>query len=42
MKWILKRFIFLTSETENLEYSYDLVRPMFIRSIKKKTGNEIL
>lgn len=37
-----KRFIFLTSETHNLEYSYDLVRPMFIRTIRHKSGNEIL
>ena len=37
-----KRFIFLTCDTENLDYSYELLRPMFIRSIKNKTGNDIL
>lgn len=37
-----KRFIFLTSETENLDFSYDLVKPIFIRNMNLKSGNEVL
>ena len=37
-----KRFIFLTSETETLDFSYELVRPIFIRNMTLKTGNEVL
>ena len=37
-----KRFIFLTSETETLDFSYDLVRPIFLRNLGLKTGNEVL
>lgn len=37
-----KRFIFLTSETETLDFSYDLVRPIFLRNLSMKTGNEVL
>lgn len=37
-----KRFIFLTSDTENLDFTYDLVRPIFLRSITTKSGNDIL
>ena len=37
-----KRFIFLTSETETLDFSYDLVRPIFERNMQMKTGNEVL
>ena len=37
-----KRFVILTSETENLDFSYALVRPLFTRLLKHSTGNEIL
>lgn len=37
-----KRFIFLTSESETLDFSYDLVRPIFLRNMSLKTGNEVL
>jgi hypothetical protein len=37
-----KRFVFLTAETEDLDFSYSLVRPIFLRLMKQKTGNEIL
>jgi len=37
-----KRFIFLSSETENLEISYETVRPIFLRTLSSKTGNEVL
>ena len=37
-----KRFIFLTAETETLDFSYDLVRPIFLRNMSLKTGNEVL
>jgi hypothetical protein len=37
-----KRFIFLTAETETLDFSYNLVRPIFIRNMNLKTGNEVL
>lgn len=37
-----KRFIFLTSDTETLDFNYDLVRPIFKRSMNLKTGNEVL
>ncbi len=37
-----KRFIFLTSETETLDFSYDLVKPIFLRNMNMKTGNEVL
>jgi hypothetical protein len=37
-----KRFIFLTSETETLDFNYELVRPIFQRNLRLKTGNEVL
>ncbi|CDW78620.1 UNKNOWN [Stylonychia lemnae] len=37
-----KRFIFLTSETENLDFNYNLIQPIFIRTLKNKTGSEVL
>lgn len=37
-----KRFVFLTSETENLEFSYDLIRPIFQRNMNTKSGNDVL
>jgi len=37
-----KRFIFLTSDTETLDFSYDLVKPIFLRNMNMKTGNEVL
>lgn len=37
-----KRFIILTTESEYLDFNYDMVRPLFLRTIKTKTGNEIL
>lgn len=37
-----KRFIFLTSETDTLDFTYDLVRPIFLRNLNMKTGNEVL
>lgn len=32
----------LTSETKHVQADYDLLRPLFIRTIKNKTGNEVL
>ena len=37
-----KRFVFLTTETENLDFSYKLIQPIFLRNMKSKSGNEIL
>jgi hypothetical protein len=37
-----KRFIVLTSETKQVQVDYDLLRPLFMRTIKNKTGNEVL
>lgn len=37
-----KRFIFLTSETENLEFSYDIIQPIFLRNMSNKSGNDVL
>lgn len=37
-----KRFLFMTSETETLAFSYSLVRPIFLRNLNQKTGNEVL
>jgi len=37
-----KRFVVLTSETKHVQVDYDLLRPLFIRTIKNKTGNEVL
>ena len=37
-----KRFIFLTADTDTLEFSYPLVRPIFVRNMSLKTGNEVL
>jgi len=37
-----KRFIFLTPETDNIDFNYKLVRPIFMRNMRFKTGNEVL
>jgi hypothetical protein len=37
-----KRFVSLTSETKHVQVDYDLLRPLFLRTIKNKTGNEVL
>lgn len=37
-----KRFVMLTSDTQHLDFTYDIVRPIFERSLKTKTGNDIL
>lgn len=37
-----KRFIFLISETDNLDFTYDIIKPIFQRSMKVKSGNEVL
>jgi hypothetical protein len=37
-----KRFIVLTAETKHVQVDYDLLRPLFLRTIKNKTGNEVL
>lgn len=37
-----KRFIFLTAETECLDFSYHMVRPIFLRNLHLKSGNEVL
>jgi hypothetical protein len=37
-----KRFVFLTSDTETLDFSYDLIQPIFIRNMRTKSGNEVL
>jgi hypothetical protein len=37
-----KKFVFMTSETETLDFSYDLVRPLFLRNMELKSGNDVL
>jgi len=37
-----KKFVFMTSETETLDFSYDLVRPLFQRNMELKSGNDVL
>ncbi len=37
-----KRFIFLTSETENLEFSYEIIQPIFMRNMNNKSGSDVL
>lgn len=37
-----KRFILLTNDTQCLEFSYKLIRPLFLRSLLTKSGNEVL
>ena len=37
-----KRFVFLTAETEHLYFSYDLIRPIFLRNMLLKSGNEVM
>jgi hypothetical protein len=37
-----KRFIFIISDTEHLDFSYSLIRPIFLRVIRTKSGSEIL
>jgi hypothetical protein len=37
-----KKFVVLTAETSTVQVNYDLLRPMFIRTIKNKTGNDVL
>jgi hypothetical protein len=37
-----KKFVVLTADTTNVQVDYDLLRPMFIRTIKNKTGNDVL
>jgi uncharacterized protein YeeX (DUF496 family) len=37
-----KKFVFMTSETETLDFSYDLVRPLFRRNMELKSGNDVL
>jgi len=32
----------LTSETDTLDFSYELVKPIFLRNMSMKTGNEVL
>lgn len=32
----------MTSDTETLDFSYDLVKPIFLRNMNMKTGNEVL
>lgn len=32
----------MTSETETLDFSYDLVRPLFLRNMELKSGNDVL
>jgi len=37
-----KRFVFLSSQTNNIQIDYDLVRPLFLRTMSMKTGAEVL
>lgn len=37
-----KRFIALTSESTKVQVDYDLLKPLFLRTIKNKTGNDVL
>lgn len=37
-----KRFVVLTADTNYVQVNYDLLRPMFMRTIKNKTGNDVL
>jgi len=37
-----KKFYLLTSQSSHLQIDYELVRPMFIRTIKYKGGQEVM
>lgn len=37
-----RRFVFLTTETEHLDFNYQLIRPIFLRSLRVNTSNEVL
>jgi len=37
-----KRFVIMTTESNNVQVDYELLRPLFIRTIKNKTGNDVL
>jgi len=37
-----KRFVSLTSDTTHIQMNYELLRPLFIRTIQNKTGQEVL
>lgn len=37
-----RRFVFLSSQTENLKLDYDLCRPLFLRTMNMKSGSEVL
>lgn len=37
-----KRFIALTSESTKVQVDYDLLKPLFLRTIKNKSGNDVL
>jgi hypothetical protein len=37
-----KRFVILTGDTQNVQIDYSMLRPLFLRTIKHKTGNDVL
>lgn len=37
-----KRFVILTSETKHVQADYSMLRPLFMRAIRNKTGNDVL
>ena len=37
-----KRFVLLSLETENIQVDYEMLRPLFLRTIKNKRSNDVL
>ena len=37
-----KRFVIMTGDTANVQVDYGVLRPLFLRAIKHKTGNDVL
>ncbi len=37
-----KRFVILTAETNQVQANYELLRPLFLRTIKNKQANDVL
>ena len=37
-----KRFVLLSNETENIQVDYEMLRPLFLRTMKNKKSNDVL
>ena len=37
-----KRFVMLSTETKNIQVDYEMLRPLFLRTIKNKKSNDVL